>query len=263
MRDIFEEIFDQEPSDPMAAARRGMRAPLRKRFYSSVGVGEGSGGFAVLLDGKPVRTQARGSLAAPVRALADALAAEWDSQRTTINPAAMPLTRLANAVIDRVSEVPAPVRAEIERYLGSDLLFYRAPGPDGLLARQAAHWDPVLDWAGATFGARFVLAAGVTHVAQPTAAVAAVAAAIPSAGVTPRELWRLGALNVVTTLTGSALLALALAVGRLDAEAAWAAAHVDEDWNMDTWGRDALALERRAFHFAEMQAAALVLSLLR
>ncbi len=265
MRDIFEDIFEKEPLDPMAATRRAMRPPRRARFYQRVSVGEGGDGdgFTVLLDGKPVRTPARRPLAAPVRALADALTAEWDAQRERIDPAAMPLTRLANAVIDRVSAAPVSVRAEIERYLGSDLLFYRAPGPDGLLARQAAHWDPVLDWAGATFGARFVLAVGVTHVAQPAAAVAAVATAIPSAAGTPRELWRLGALNVVTTLTGSALLALALAAGRLDPEAAWTAAHVDEDWNMDTWGRDALALERRAFHFAEMQAATLVLSLLR
>src|SRR5262249_32163916 len=152
-------------------------------------------------------------------------------QRTTIDPAAMPLTRLANVIIDRVGETAAPVRAEIERYLGCDLLFYRATGPDGLVARQAAHWDPVLEWAAATFGARFVPNAGVTHVAQPATAVATVAALIPNAAGTMQELWRLGALNVVTTLTGSALLALALAAGQLDAESAWTTAHVDEDWN--------------------------------
>jgi chaperone required for assembly of F1-ATPase len=264
MRDIFfEDIFEREPPDPMAAARRAMRPPLRQRFYRSVGVNEGDDGFAVLLDGKPVRTPARRPLAAPVRALAEAIAAEWDAQHTTIDPAAMPLTRLANVIIDRVGETAALVRAEIERYLASDLLFYRATAPDGLLARQATHWDPVLDWAATTFGARFVPNAGVTHVAQPAAAVAAVAAVIPDAAGTPPELWRLGALNVVTTLTGSALLALALAAGRLDAESAWTAAHVDEDWNLDTWGRDAIALERRAFHFAELKAAAMVLDVLR
>jgi chaperone required for assembly of F1-ATPase len=155
------------------------------------------------------------------------------------------------------------VRAEIERYLGSDLLFYRAAGPEQLLARQAARWDPVLEWANARFGARFVLAAGVMHVAQPAAAVKAVAAAIPRVDGSINDLWRLGALNVVTTLTGSALLALALDAGTIDTEAAWAAAHVDEDWNMAFWGRDALALERRAVHFAEMAAAAAVLSSLR
>jgi chaperone required for assembly of F1-ATPase len=121
----------------------------------------------------------------------------------------------------------------------------------------------VLAWAADTLGARFVLAAGVMHVAQPPEAIAAAAAALPSADGGARDIWRLGALNVVTTLTGSALLALALAAGRIDAEAAWAAAHVDEDWNMEFFGRDALALERRAFHFSEMQAAATVLALLK
>jgi chaperone required for assembly of F1-ATPase len=143
---------------------------------------------------------------------------------------------------------------EIEKYLASDLLFYRAEAPAGLVERQAYHWDPVLAWAQDAFGARFVLAQGVVHVAQPAAAIAAARAYIPA------EPWRLGALASITALTGSALLALALAAGRLDVAAAWAAAHVDEDWQMSQWGRDDLALERRDFRFAEMQAAAKVLA---
>jgi chaperone required for assembly of F1-ATPase len=263
MRDIFDDIFATEPVDPMVSARRGLRPGLRKRFYQAVGVGEDAGSFAVLLDGRPVRTPARRLLAAPVPKIAHALAAEWDAQRETIDPAAMPLTRLANALIDRVADAPELVRGEIERYLGSDLLFYRASEPATLAARQAATWDPLLAWADASFGARFILAEGVVHVAQSAAAVAAAAAAIPRAAGGPRDIWRLGALNVVTTLTGSAILALALDAGRLSPEQAWAAAHVDEDWNMEFWGRDAVALERRAFHFAEMQAAATVLRALR
>jgi chaperone required for assembly of F1-ATPase len=272
MRDIFADIFDPQPPDPMEAARRAMRPPLRARFYRDVQVGkageagragEAGGGFAILLDGKLVRTPARRLLAAPERELAEAIAAEWRAQGDVIDPARMPLTRLANAIIDGVTAAPQPVRAEIEKYLATDLLVYRASGPEGLTARQAQCWDPVLEWAREALGARFQLAGGVMHVAQPAEAIAAAAAAIPGAGGQARELWRLGALNVVTTLTGSALLALALSAGRIDVDTAWAAAHVDEDWNMEFWGRDELALARRAFQFGELQAAALVLSLLR
>jgi chaperone required for assembly of F1-ATPase len=259
MRDIFAEVFATEPVDPTEAARRGARPKLRNRFYERATVGEqtGEGGFLALLDGKPVRTPGRALLAALSRPLAEAIAAEWDAQRGVIDPARMPLTRLANAIIDGVVKKPVPVAAEIEKYLGSDLLLYRADQPEGLAASQAKHWDPVLDWARAALGARFVLTQGVTFVAQPPQAIAAAAKAIPA------DPWRLGAVSAATALTGSALLALALAHGRLDADEAWAAAHVDEDWNMSLWGRDELALERRAFSFSEMQAAALVLSLLR
>ena len=149
----------------------------------------------------------------------------------------MPLTRLANSIIDGVVPAPEPVAAEIENYLGTDLLFYRAASPAGLVASQRAHWDPVVEWARETFGARFVLVEGVMHVPQPEAAIAAAVKAIPN-GANIRECWQLGALNVVTTLTGSALLALALAAGRVTADEAWTAAHVDEDWNMQFWGRD-------------------------
>jgi chaperone required for assembly of F1-ATPase len=253
MRDLFEGIFENEPSDPTQLARRAMRPQLRPRFYQRAEVEAGGGEFGIVLDGRPVKTPARRPLAAPSNALAQALAAEWDAQRDVIDPARMPLTRLANTIIDGVVEAPAPVAAEVERYLACDLVFYRAPAPAGLVARQAAAWDPVLAWARDELGARFTLAEGIIFVAQSPDALAAAGVAIP------RAPWPLGALHSVTTLTGSALMALALMRGALSLEATWNAAHVDEDWNMDLWGRDTLALERRTARFAEMQAAATVL----
>jgi len=254
MRDIFEDIFKGNPLDPMEAARRNMRPDLRKRFYKCAGVDEGESGFRVLLDGRAVRTPARRELAAPSRAVAQAIAAEWDAQQEVIDPARMPLTRLANSVIDGVAGQIEAVVADVAKYLRSDLLFYRAGDPEGLVQAQARHWDPVVEWARDVLGARFVLAQGVMYAEQPQTAIEAARAAIP------RAPWALGAVHSVTTLTGSALLALALAAGRIDAEAAWQAAHVDEDWNMQTWGRDEMALARRVARQAEMQAAALVLA---
>ena len=262
MRDIFEEIFENQPLDPEESARRSMRTSLRARFYKQAHTGGGPESFPVLLDGKPVRTPARNFLAAPGCELAKALAAEWNAQQDKVNPAAMPLTRLANSIIDSVAPKPAPVADEIKQYLGTDLLFYRASEPAGLVASQREHWDPIVDWARETFGARFTLAEGVMHVAQPAAAIASTAAAIPN-GATMKDAWRLGALNVITTLTGSGLLALALAANRLTTDETWAAAHVDEDWNMSLWGRDELMLTRRAYRVAEMHTAAAVLDALR
>jgi chaperone required for assembly of F1-ATPase len=256
MRDIFADIFVDKAANPMEAARRSMRPQLRRRFYARSHVGEGQEGFAVLLDGKPVRTPARRAVAAPARALAEAIAAEWEAQREVIDPAQMPLTRLANSIIDGVADAPGPVSAAIAKYLASDLVCYRAQGPEALLARQAQHWNPVLDWAHEALGARFVLGEGVAHVLQPESAIANAAIAIP------QDAWRLGALHSIATLTGSALIALALLRGRLSVDEAWAAAQVDEDWQMEQWGRDELALERRDFRSKEMQAAAKVLALL-
>jgi chaperone required for assembly of F1-ATPase len=255
MRDIFTEVFETEPVDPRESARRGARPKLSARFYKSAMAGEaGEGGVPVLLDGKSVRTPAKALLVAPTAELAQVLAAEWDAQREVIDPARMPLTRLANAILDGVVKKPQPAADEIEKYLGSDLLFYRAAEPEGLVAAQAQHWDPIVQWAHEVLGARFLLVQGITFAAQPAEAIVAAVRAIP------KNPWRLGAVNSAMALTGSALLALALAHGRLDVDAAWAAAHVDEDWNMTKWGPDEQALERRAYRFTEMQAAAKVLS---
>ena len=253
MRDLFEDIFKDAPLDPVQAARRAVRPHLRRRFYQRAEVEDADGEFRIVLDGRPVKTPARRTLAAPKRALAQALAAEWEAQRDVIDPAKMPLTRLANTIIDGVADAPSAVAAEVNRYLACDLVFYRAPGPTGLVAWQAKAWDPVLAWVREALGARFVLAEGIAFVAQPAQSLAAASSAIPT------DPWRLGAMHAVTTLTGSALIAIALARGALSVDAAWAAAHVDEDWNMKFWGRDALALERRAARFSEMQAAATVL----
>ena len=253
MRDLFDGIFSDEPLDPTEIARRAMRPQLRRRFYERVEVEGGDGDFRIALDGRPVRTPGRRPLAAPTQALAQALAAEWEAQHDVINPARMPLTRLANTIIDGVADARPAVTADVERYLACDLVFYRAGGPAGLVARQAEAWDPVLAWAREALGARFALGEGIVFVTQSAEALAAASAAIPS------DPWRLGAVHSVTTLTGSALIAIALARGALSLEEAWTAAHVDEDWNLELWGRDELALERRAAHFAEMQAAATVL----
>jgi chaperone required for assembly of F1-ATPase len=263
MRDIFENIFVNEPSDPTAASQRNMRPALRRRFYEQVGIEEDEDGHGLQLDSRPVRTPARRLLAAPARPLAEAIAAEWRAQGDVIDPANMPLTRFANSIIDGVAAAPEPVRAEVEKYLASDLVFYRAASPEGLVTLQSTAWDPVLDWAREALGARFVCTAGLAFVPQPAAALQAAGAAIPRDAASTNALWRLGALHVITTLTGSALIALAVLHGRLSSEEAWAAAHVDEDWNMDFWGRDEQALKRRAARFAEMQAAATVVEALR
>jgi chaperone required for assembly of F1-ATPase len=255
MREMFDEIFSKNPFDPVEAARRAVRPQLRRRFYATATAGEGGDGHPILLDGRPVRTPARNGLCAPTRALAEAIAAEWAAQEDVIDPARMPLTRLANTIIDGVAAAPAAVADEIGKYLGCDLLLYRAEQPDAFVARQAQHWDPILTWAREALGARFILSEGVVFVEQPERAVAAARAAIPA------DPWRLGAVHAIATLTGSALLALAVLRGRLPADEVWTAAHVDEDWNMQQWGEDELALARRAFRFAELQAAATILVL--
>ncbi|MFC7052684.1 ATP12 family chaperone protein [Hansschlegelia quercus] len=237
-----------------------MSAPneLPKRFYKAAEALEKDGLFAIALDGKTARTPARALLAMKARPLAEAVAAEWQAQEERIDPSTMPLTRLANVAIDGVAKEAAAVAAEIVRYAGSDLVCYRADTPDRLVARQATHWDPVLAFARDTLGARFVLAEGVMFVEQPAEALEAVSLAVPR-----DDAFTLAALSTLTTLTGSALVALALHRGHLSADSAWAAATVDEDWSAEIWGHDAEAAARQAFRRCEFEASVRMLALAR
>jgi len=256
MRELFDEAAGQSPLDPQEATKRSARTPQRKRFYAVVDVVQTDGGFAVRLDGKPIRTPSGRIVAIPAREIADVVAGEWKAQKETIDPLSMPMTRFANSVVDAVMDRAEVVRDDVARYLNSDLVFYRAGHPATLVAREAKHWDPVLFWAAETLGAHFILAEGVVHVCQPDEAIAAARAALPS------NPWSIAATHVVTTLTGSALLALALLHRGLDADAVWAAAHVDEDWNSEQWGADDEVLSRRAVRFNDFRAAAAILKVL-
>jgi chaperone required for assembly of F1-ATPase len=253
MRELFDDVAGKSPLDPREASRKSSRTPLRNRFYKTTGVIEENGGFTVALDGKPVRTPGRRPLAAPVGALAEAMAAEWDAQVELIDPMTMPLTRLAHSVIDGVADNMPAVSDDIAKYFGSDLLFYRAGFPDALVVRQGEHWDPMLRWAADEHGAHFILTEGVMHVRQPDAAIAALRALLP------QDAWRVAALHVITTITGSALLAVGLKEGVRTPEQIWAAAHVDEDWNAEKWGADEEVIERRAVRLRDFEAAVRVL----
>lgn len=232
--------------------------PLPKRFYKAVAVAEGEGPFfRILLDGKAARTPCKAALALPTRALAEAVAAEWEAQGERMNPLAMPLTRLVNSAIDGVRGREREVRADICKYAATDLVCYRAPGPEELVRRQAEAWDPVLAWARQALGARLVTAQGIVPVAQPPASGGAIEKALAEL-----EAFALTAHHVMTTLTGSALLPLAHARGQLSAEQAWTAAHIDEDWQIGQWGWDVEAKARRDRRWAEMRAASRLLQLL-
>ena len=254
MRELFDEASGKSPLDPEEAVRRTTRRPRRKRFYGHAGVAETPDGFVTTLDDKPIRTPSGRQLVAPIREIADAIAAEWEAQQETIDPLTMPMTRFANSVVDAVVDRVEAVADDIAKYLGSDLLFYRAGHPEALVALEAARWDPVVFWAADTLGAHFILAEGIVHVRQPDPAIAAARAALPA------DPWSIAALHVVTTLTGSALLALALLRGALDQDQVWAAAHVDEDWNIEKWGVDDEVAARRAARLVDFRAAASILS---
>ena len=223
------------------------------RFYKEASLSPPTDGLCtVLLDGRPVRTPARQTLSAP-EAVAGRMADEWNAQEKHILPLTMPLTRLVNTALDGVAQAKEPVMEEIVAIAGNDLLVYRADGPEGLIARQAELWDPLIEAAAERFGVPIAITAGIMPVRQDERFPAAVRRTLPDAPLP------LAALHQLTTLTGSALIALSVADGRLAFDDGWNAAHVDEDWNIMEWGADEEAAARRAVRRRDAEAAAFVL----
>lgn len=259
MRDLFDLPEGLSHPDPTRRAQIQMKKPLPKRFYTETGIAAGPDGHAIELDGRPVKTPAKNALAVPTAALAELIRREWAAQGEVVDPSTMPVTRLVNTAIDGVAAASEAVFDEILRFAGSDMLCYRAEAPVELVTRQAEAWDPVLDWAASTLGARFILIEGIMPQDQPEEAIEALGRALRRYD-TPLEL---AALHTVTTLTGSALLTIAYADGFIDADQAWSLAHLDEDWTNEHWGTDLEAEARREKRLTELQAAVAVFSALR
>ncbi|MFA5968597.1 MAG: ATP12 family protein [Sphingomonas sp.] len=228
-----------------------------KRFWKETRIAEQPQGHAIELDGRPVRTPGRALLAVPTLALALAIAGEWDAVADTIDPRAMPLTGLANAAIDPIAADPASFAADLARYGESDLLCYRAEGPAPLVARQHQIWDPALDWAQTRYDIRFALVTGIMHRPQPAATLARLRDVMAAYGP-----FVLAGLSPVITITGSLVLALALAEGAMGADKAWDAAHLDETWQAEQWGEDELAIGARDARRRDFDAGVRFLALL-
>lgn len=230
---------------------------MTRRFYSAVSVAATGDGQAVLLDGRPVRTPGRAVLALPTVALAHAIAAEWAGQGETVDPKSMPITRLANTVLDGILANPGPVADAIANYAASDLLCHRADWPAELVARQAAAWDPLIDWASRRFDIALTVGAGVMPIPQAPATRARLSAAVHAL-----DPWTLAATHMATTVTGSLILGLMLADGAIDPERAWAAGQLDDLYQAEQWGEDPEAAKARAARRADLDTAAIILRLL-
>lgn len=212
-----------------------------RRFWTAATAVPVDGGYTVQLDARPVRTPLKAPLVLPTIALAKAVAAEWQAQEKAVNPETMPFTRTANSAIDKVRPQFAAVADMLADYGGSDLLCYRAEGPAGLVARQAQSWDPLLDWARDDLAAPLRQATGVMHVAQPEASLAALRHQVQA-----MSAFQLAAFHDLVAISGSLVLALAVARGRITADEAWTRSRVDEDWQISLWGEDAEAAEAAA-----------------
>jgi chaperone required for assembly of F1-ATPase len=228
-----------------------------KRLYTRVETRPADGGWGVALDGRPMRTPGKNALILPSEALAAAIAAEWDAQREEIHPATMPLTRLAATAIDRSAAQRDLIVTETANYADSDLVCYRAAHPPALAARQDAVWQPLIDWAAHRYGAALVVTSGVVPARQPPATLSAFAAIVAA-----QNEFRLTALHSLTAACGSLVIALALLESRLDAASAFAAAQLDETFQIEAWGEDAEAAGRRRNIAADIAAAARFIALL-
>ncbi|WP_455475239.1 ATP12 family chaperone protein [Bartonella sp. B17] len=256
MRKIFDN-FDTPLNNNKAISgtQKLLHKRLPKRFYKEVKIVCEEEKFSILLDKIPVKTPARRHFVVPTEAFAALVAQEFENQKEVIDPEKMPITRIVNTVIDGIADDMQAVFEDLLRFVACDMIFYRAQTPKELVQRQCEQWDPLLDWAEEKLGSRFNLTEGLMHVEQPQEAIQAVSNYLRKI----ESPYILAVLHTMTTLTGSALIALAVFAKKIDPDHAWNIAHLDENWVMEQWSADKEAMERLAYKKAEFNAAATII----
>ncbi|MBX4336350.1 ATP12 family chaperone protein [Bartonella raoultii] len=258
MREILNH-FDRslDKNNPAQKIQSFSCQPLPKRFYKEVKISYEEGGFSILLDERLVKTPAKRHFLVPTEVFATFVAQEFENQKHVIDPAKMPMTRLVNTVIDGIADDMQAVFEDLLRFVACDMIFYRAQTPKELLQRQCEQWDPLLNWAEEKLGAYFHITEGLMYVEQSQEAIQAVSNYLRKV----ESPYMLAALHMMTTLTGSALIALAVATGKIDTDHAWNIAHLDEDWMIEQWGMDEEVMIRRAHKKVEFNAAAQIITM--
>ena len=258
MRDFLKELDDSRIGlDPNKTAQTSMKQKMPKRFYKAVSIEQRENGFHVLLDGKTIKTPARNVLAVPIARHADLLAMEFAAQQEVINPTLMPVLRITNSAIDGVADQMDAVFDDMAQYFGSDLLCYRVDAPDKLVVLQNGHWQPITDWATRAFDAPLKLAAGINYVEQHPKSLSNLRDRMRQMISDP---FTMASAHVITTASGSAILASAYLHEHLDIDAVWHAATLDEQFSESQWGVDAEAVRMRAYKEADLRAAASIIS---
>jgi len=234
-----------------------MNVPLQKRFWKQVSVRPETSGYGIYLDERQLKTPLKSSLLAPTKAVAEGIAAEWDAVEDKINPLDMHLTRCANATIDKVVVEHDAVAAMLAEYGGTDLLCYRAESPSELVDRQAAAWDPLLEWLAQEKGVQLVTTSGVMHLPQPAQSLARLLDMTLAF-----DPWRLTAFHDLVTISGSLVLAFAMTEGHKTPEEIWTLSRIDETWQEEQWGVDEDAAKGVAVKYVDFLKAARLFELL-
>ena len=255
MREFIEDALDHR-DDGYERVQEALKPELPKRFYKEASVGKLDDGYAVLLDGHPTRTPGRVPVRVPAEAIATHMAAEWNAQGEEIDAETMPTVRLINSTVEGGAEALAALKAEVLKYCGTDLLYYRAESPAELSAEQDAKWDPILTALARQYGVSFETTRRISHVPQPEATLEALGRALEPSG-----LFSATALVLITGICGSGLIAIALRDGLVTPEDAWQAAHVDDYYSMKLWGADPEAVKRLEKRRRDFDAGVIVLSL--
>ncbi|MCV6596496.1 MAG: ATPase [Mangrovicoccus sp.] len=206
---------------------------IPRRFWTKAEVTTAPEGYGIALDGRALRTPAKAQMILPSRPLAEAVAAEWRAQEEKIDPLSMPFTRTVNSAIDNVAKNHSQIAEMIAAYGESDLLCYRAESPAELVARQAAAWDPLLDWAAGEFGAPLEIGAGLIHVAQPESSLKILAQKVHDL-----DAFRMAAFHDLVALSGSLIIGFAVLDKFLPADTLWERSRLDEIWQQEHWGED-------------------------
>ena len=212
-----------------------------KKFWKIVQVKKKlKNSFEILLDKRILKTPMQKDLIFSNYKIAKETALEWDIDEKEINTENMVFYGLISTAIDKISNDKVSYIENVLGFINTDLICYRADGPNELVDLQNNSWNPIISFIKKYIDVELKFFIGVMPSKQSLDIFNRLKTLINSFSDI-----EISALHRMTNLTGSIFISICILKGDVLKNEAFELSFLDELYQAKNWGIEEESLDKR------------------